>query len=325
MREEGFRVDGFSPRVSTAFEKPNPGFMSKMLTTNDTDYDTADIFCDIFLNTQLINSYEEYEKFIRSDYIFASKNDEMRNDKEYRDRAVAKLFQEGGQIVLYHASCITHSVHFNPNNIEHIDEHFLNSLIKLASYPNGIDSDFVKNSVKAFVSDFGTHYTKRRFYGASIMVEVRFATKLKPELMAKLDATVKQFFSNKNVTKTDIMQSACDEAMDTCAYPVIKVVAKGTLPEESFRNWKTDAAEHPTVVKVEVEKITSLLKFKNFGNMIRKALLRNTSDDAINHTQRDYEQIERILSFHDYLHIEEPCPKPGKTSSLLYMISIIKF
>ena len=83
----------------------------------------------------------------------------------------------------------------------------------------------------------------------------RLATKLKPKLMAKLDATVKRFFSNESVSKTDIMQSVCDEAMDTCAYPVIKVVAKGPLPKEIFRNWKANAAEHPTVVKVEVEKI----------------------------------------------------------------------
>ena len=82
-------------------------------------------------------------------------------------------------------------------------------------------------------------------------------------------------------------------------------------------------SEHPTVVKVEVEKMTSLLKFTNFENMIRKAILGNTRDDALNPTQRDYEQIERIFSFHDYLHIEESCIEPSKTTSLLYMNSIV--
>ena len=57
--------------------------------------------------------------------------------------------------------------------------------------------------------------------------------------------------------------------------------------------------------------------------MIRKAMLGNTRDDALNPTQRDYEQIERIFSFHDYLHIEESCIEPSKTTSLLYMNSIV--
>ena len=313
LEEYEFEVSGFNPKLSSVFETPDPGRRRKILTTNSTALSSDDISCDPVLSTELIKTYDDYEKAVHLGYIFSSIDDTLTTPDKSMDIAAFKHFQEGGEIVLHTASCITHSVQYKPSTTGLVDKKFLYALIDIDRHIYEMDSDLAKRDVEKFVLSYGNHYTKKVYFGASIAVEIRVPMKVTLNVLRNLDGVVNDFFSSKSISKKDIVQAACGELIESCGFPSIKIATKGLIPQ-NLKSWRSVAIKFPAIVKVELEPLSSLMENEKFNSLIKQTIL-DSNDDGIlvgSLLNEGSRLAASVLKFQDYLHIENECGKPSE-------------